>query len=112
MERLTRRLHGSKTIKEGKADCAYCDLEFEGEDNHCSPNCSLRVKQLERLADYEDLGTPEELKAALADRDEEKRRADAAIEHIRRECNKVCRELRMCTPCAGCEWQCAENTEG
>lgn len=48
MDRLTRR------IKSGKADCAYCNYEYEGDDNHCSPSCSVRNAQMEKLARYED----------------------------------------------------------
>ena len=48
MDRLTRRINVSN-----KADCAYCDNEFD-KKGRCNQYCSLRVKQLEKLAAYED----------------------------------------------------------
>lgn len=48
MDRLTRRL------VDGRADCAYCDGEFDNEGN-CKNNCELRAKQLERLAELEEV---------------------------------------------------------
>ena len=53
MERLTRR------IRNGSADCTYCTEEYY-DNGACKDSCSLRKRQMERLAVYEDILCPDD----------------------------------------------------